>query len=592
MLALREESRRRAGGMQSWLGSLAAALPLLIAALHLSACGGRAELRSPEDPSEDASEDAGMGASPPRQPPRLECGRTRWTAIPWEALTLSASPRGSAPSGSRFSWWIEGGESSRFHPQGGPVAVLMPSPEESPRVHLEWLDSEGEPLGSCLFEVQVRSEGPIARCPIEPARASIDDEARLVGRALDAGAEVEARWSIVQPSAAAVNIIDDGDGVIRVNFTTTGLHTFRFEAINEHGERDQCSHSILIYRPLEIECASSEAIAKRGDRIALSGASIEQPIWGGAWTLIEGDEDGVKIVDGSRPGEAYVHLEKSGRYRFLGSFEDAIGEVDQCEIEIVVIEGSLDLSCPGKFEIAPLHAVTLRGSVTATIPWEAEWNLIERPTGSGAEAPAPLGEDRATFIADLVGHYTAEMVVRAEDGSEARCLIQLNARAQEGLRIELIWSEPVDLDLHLLSPQASYFFDDKEDCYHGTCQLVHGGNLDWGAAGDHDNPRLDIDNRERGPENINIDAPARGRYRIGVHVWIIARKLEVEAGSVRVRIYCRGELAYESDESPALFYRDLWRAADITIEGDGSCRVDPLPVVASYADPFSELIPR
>lgn len=586
MFSLRNERQHQIEGGRFWVGFcnvlLSALLPALVALL--SACGGRAEIHSPEDP--------GVDAWAPPEPPRLECKRTHWIALPWEALTLSASPRGSVPADSRFSWRVEEGERSRFLPQGGPVAVLMPSPEESPRVHLEWLGSEGELLGACAYEVEVRSDGPIARCPIEPTRASIDDEVRMVARALDASAKVEGHWSVVQPSPEFTSIIEDGDGAIRASFTTTGLHTFRFEAINEYGERDQCSHSILVYKPLAIHCAADKSVIKRGERTELTATSIDQPIWDGEWSLVGGDDNDVIITKGDRPGHARVQIDEIGRYRFSGVFEDALGERAQCELELEVIADVIELSCPKNLDITPLIAVILRGSVRASIPWESEWRLVESPRGSDADSPTQLSGAQAKFTADLVGHYIAELVVRAEDGSEASCRVNLNAKAQEGLRIELIWSERADLDLHLLSPQANYFFDEKEDCYYATCQSALGQGLEWGEAGAHDNPRLDIDNREYGPENINIDAPSPGRYRLAIHAWTISHRYERDSRHDRVRIYCQGELVYEREGSPLLFHNDLWRIADITIADDGGCTVAPLPVAASPADPIFDIVPR
>lgn len=93
------------------------------------------------------------------------------------------------------------------------------------------------------------------------------------------------------------------------------------------------------------------------------------------------------------------------------------------------------------------------------------------------------------------------------------------------------------------------------------------------------------------PENINIDHPAPGTYRLSVYVWSWRAGRDVQDLRDRVRIYCGGSLVYETASSPLTFDRALWRIADITIEEDGRCRVEPLPVIAEPMS-RSEQMPR
>ncbi len=90
-----------------------------------------------------------------------------------------------------------------------------------------------------------------------------------------------------------------------------------------------------------------------------------------------------------------------------------------------------------------------------------------------------------------------------------------------------------------------------------------------------DNPRLDLDDVDGlGPENINVDRPYAGSYRVAVHAF------RGEA-RVTVRIYCGG-----SETMPTRTYgpttlhgssssrnNDFWRIADVQITSAGGCRI-------------------
>lgn len=570
----------RGGFSRSPLLAVYASLLLL-----LGACGGRSAVL-PEDVGTDDATPRSYDAS-------LNCHRESWIALPMEALTLAARPMGIAPSAGRFVWeLLEPTRSeSNLLPQGGPVALVFPSPGESLRVQLGWFDDEGALLDACEYRIEVRTDGPIARCPFEPKRASIDEEVLLVGKALDASAAVEGRWSLHPSSPQSAELIDAGDGRIQIRFAELGLHSLIFEAINERGEHDQCTHSILVYEPLEIECSAEAQLVRTGAAVKLRARSLAQPLWGGEWRLIDGDANGVLIDALERIGEAEARFISPGHYRFAAVFEDALGEDATCEITIEALDDSVELSCPRQIQGEALQEIEIIGRVRALTPWEATWRLVSTPKGSAAADPEAIREARARFTPDLVGKYRVELIISDAEGTSASCLIDVDARGQEGLRVELIWLEGSDLDLHLLHPNAQYYFDEEYDCYHGVCIPSAGKSLDWGEPGSHDDPRLDIDNQHYGPENINIDHPAPGTYRLSVYVWSWRAGRDVQDLRDRVRIYCGGSLVYETASSPLTFDRALWRIADITIEEDGRCRVEPLPVIAEPMS-RSEQMPR
>jgi len=151
-----------------------------------------------------------------------------------------------------------------------------------------------------------------------------------------------------------------------------------------------------------------------------------------------------------------------------------------------------------------------------------EWSLVYRPEGSDAEMPSGslTVPDRADFNTDLAGEYIGRLVVTNSEGVRSDpCEATLDAEPAEALWVEMFWENGGDdMDLHLLAPGGT--IETETDCYYGNCtESDWEGGLDWGVAGDSiDDPILDLDDiSETGPENINIEIPQDGEYRVVVH---------------------------------------------------------------------------
>jgi hypothetical protein len=172
------------------------------------------------------------------------------------------------------------------------------------------------------------------------------------------------------------------------------------------------------------------------------------------------------------------------------------------------------------------------------------WKLVERPQGSSVL----VGEHNANnydFVPDIAGRYVMELVVVNEACIQSDpCQVELEAVPDADFWVEMFWQFPDDdMDLHLIQNDSPYLSDG--DCYYGNCVSFDDWSaLDWGGPGTEDDPNLDLDDISGvGPENINIQSPAEGSYRVVVHDYPGSERWD--ANEVTVRIHISGEIVYE-----------------------------------------------
>jgi hypothetical protein len=168
-----------------------------------------------------------------------------------------------------------------------------------------------------------------------------------------------------------------------------------------------------------------------------------------------------------------------------------------------------------------------------------DWTLVSAPAGATATMPAGLANRRG-FTPDVAGEYVGQLVVTDNDGLVSEpCLATLEATAGDGLWVEMFWVHSGDdMDLHLLNDGGVLATD--SDCYYANCTW---GGLNWGGAGPSDDPILDLDDIPgTGPENINIDSPARGTYTVYVHDY--PGSVYTGRNDVTVNVYLAGRLVW------------------------------------------------
>jgi len=258
--------------------------------------------------------------------------------------------------------------------------------------------------------------------------------------------------------------------------------------------------------------------------------------------------------------------------------DGSVDELPECSNHDPVV------SCPADMTLSTLDTANL--TATASDPdggaLTTGWTIVTAPTGSTRQNTPTTGNSTSLFL-ELAGGYVLRFTATDSTGATASCETRVTSLPSEQFRVELIWNigasnDHSDVDLHLLNTSRGTWLG-SADCHFRNCDSSSGANLEWGAGGSADNPRLDLDDVDgNGPENINIDDPENATYRIGVHYW---DEDGFGDSSVVLRIYCNGQIAREFE--PVVLSavgvnasgNDFWLAADVTWNG-AVCQVNEL----------------
>ncbi len=234
------------------------------------------------------------------------------------------------------------------------------------------------------------------------------------------------------------------------------------------------------------------------------------------------------------------------------------------------------------------------GTPLATYKWE----VIEYPSGTN---PADFDfdgtddEDLFSFFVPLAGHYVVRLTVTNTDGIESgdtpESRKEFDAVPGDAMHVQLVWDNATnDQDLHLtmVTSPGNDEICDTTGPFYSDCSFVNcnpdDGDTDapiWDNSAPIDpayegaNPSLDVDDTNGlGPENINIDMPNPGTYRVYVHYWTDT------AGNVptknTVRIFLNG---VQRGEYKRTLNRenDIWAVAEIVWSPSGVGTVSPYP---------------
>ncbi len=545
--------------------TLIARFTLLSLGLALVGCGAKGGLETPPPRPDAGPIDAFV---PP--PLEVDCGRPYRRVAVTRPFVVRASVDAASPVTSE-QWRVTG------EPVGSSVGAL-PYGRELPGVTLDVVGTyeltfeahdEAGNEGTCSIQIEATDDA-VAICPPEAEyRARVGEAVRLEGDASSPSGRVRARWTQTDgPVSADIRVVGGDGAVVEVTAPRQGLYTYVLSAETESGT-DTCDVRVRVNGPPVVECGAPISAPTRRP-VTVHASAVDEDLASVGFALITRPTGSSATNAPTDQAMTTFTPDKVGRYVLRFTATDSFGESASCEQIVDATPTPPDAICPPAIDTRPLTSVTLegRGVDDGTIV-ASGWRLEREPPGSDSPAPSPAEGPRATFEPQLAGEYTLRFFVRDDDGNEASCTTLVRAVATEGLRVEMFWdTDATDMDTHLLRPGDGRWYT-NDDCYYANCRGVH---LSWPPPGTDDDPSLDIDDTNGfGPENINIERPVDGTYRVGVHAW---------SGEARVtvRIYCGGSTTEPRQVFGPVYINsergDLWRVADVTIGGAGCTITD------------------
>ncbi len=257
--------------------------------------------------------------------------------------------------------------------------------------------------------------------------------------------------------------------------------------------------------------------------------------------------NGTLTIQSNDPDEASVVISLVGN-----SFDP-----NNCPVPVI------NVTSPNLDYLKPLDTVQFNGASSYDPDAgdgisEYIWSVVTRPSGSTSQLQTS-SDQNPTFFVDLAGTYQIKLEVRDQQGmlSCSPAYIELNAIPREIIHVQLVWdTDEGDMDLHLIRPGGSMW--GSSDCYYDNL------SPNWSSYG---RPSLDIDDQHGyGPENINLDDPGAGTYRVYAHYYNSWGEHSDVTTTVRIYIYgeLRGSFVVDWPES---YEHYRWPVADIAWDG-------------------------
>lgn len=598
--------------MNRWL------FPFLFVFLATPGCGAKSMLEKPlprdgggqgDGGSFDGGVDAGPhdagpsdagphdGGSPDAGTLHVDCGPSVRYTTPRRAITLQA--HATSPDALIAQEWTlaarpMGSAASLISPEPS-VAVLTPDVEGSFLLAFRATDTAGREA-RCEVEVQSVVGPPVAICPEEALYAPVGTPLEVMGDGFDDDAVVSYEWTLVSSPPGPPPTLRGADSptLTLVGFTR-GAYVLRLTVTDVDGAVDHCEVTAQITGPPEVSCDESAVTAPTRRPVTLRArATDDVGIASRRWEVLARPPTSTASPMPANLETTTLTPDRTGRYRLRFTATDVEGQQASCEVTVDATPTPPDVTCPARIETAPLTPVSLSASAVddgTIVRWA--WAVASRPPGSAAAAPSPPDRAMTNFTPDIAGVYTLRVTATDDDGLTGACTTTVSAGNIDGLRVEMFWNvDRSDMDLHLLNPTGTHWRSD-DSCFYGNCR----GSREWGAPGDADNPRLDIDDTNGfGPENINIRRPQPGTYRIAVHAF----RGDRVPNRVTVRVYCGGSTTTPRQTFGPVTLRgdgswdsnDFWRVADVDVTASGCTIHDLSRADGPWIEPHSVAVGR
>jgi len=560
----------------------------------LVGCGSKSDVygRLPRGPRIDAgTDDLGTDGDTPDLGPGfldVDCGRRERFTSPRRPLALNAMVDGSAPIASRGWTLVDAPPGSMPGITAADDAVgVEPDVEGAFTLRYEVTDTEGR-AATCEVVVRAIVGPPAAICPEEPLRTAPGVPLTIVGDGYDDVRVASYAWDVRSAPMGAMASLDPRDRPTTVFISdVSGEYEVELTVGDDDGGTGSCIVPVRVGGAPVVTCPDSPISAPTRRPLTLTAEAMDD---GGGpvtsrWELARRPAASTATNAPTSGLSTTLTPDRVGEYLLRFTATNVDGLASSCEVTVQATPTPPDAICPPVIETTPLSTVSITGSgVDDGTIVAYRWASRAIPAGSSAMPPSPADAATTQFTPDVAGDYTLQLTVTDDSGQTGSCDTIVRALVAEGLRVELYWNPPdrschtrpgsagcdsSDVDLHLLHPSATRWFDDSLDCHYANCT---GAGLSWFESARDDDPRLDLDQTDGfGPENINIDVPATATYRVGAHFFADDG---MGPADVYVNVYCGvGSSAPIASFGPVTLRNDeVWKVADVAV-GGGGCRV-------------------
>ncbi|MBK6578313.1 MAG: hypothetical protein IPG17_19370 [Sandaracinaceae bacterium] len=456
-------------------------------------------------------------------------------------------------------------------PANGNGTTILPPRQGEYVLRYSATDDDGL-TSSCDVLVDVANAPPMVVCP-EATRGIIDRPLMLTGSATDDEGIASVMWSVTQRPAGAVTSLSPANALATSLLSdTVGPHTLTLTVADADGASASCTVDVLMTAGPRVTCPASPVAAETRSPVTLNATATDDGrVVRTAWQVLSTPMSST-VAPGPYPGLSVTFTpDRVGPYVLEFEAIDDDGLSGTCQVTVEAAPSAPVLTCPAVVTVRPLRPATVTATLVASdAPLTTiSWTQGAYPDGSTAGGPSPSNQLSTQITPDIVGEYPLRLDVEDGNGFTAGCDVLVRAVSDEGLRVEVFWDTAgTDMDVHVMDPAGTRWFTPL-DCHYANCR----SSLPWGGPGTEDNPRLDIDDVNGfGPENINIQEPVPGTYRVAIDAFR-------GRGNVSVRIYCGGTVTVPVAEfGPSLLAATgfMWRVADVTVRGPGDCTITPV----------------